>query len=75
MGQGRGFGRGGVLIPHSLLVEERLKTFMELPWVLPAAVLMEITDEDLDNLATATKDEYWGVLNAIVRRIQEKEAS
>jgi hypothetical protein len=61
------------LIPHSLLVEERLKTFMELPWVLPAVVLMEITDEDLDNLATATKDEYWGVLNAVVTRI-EREA-
>jgi hypothetical protein len=48
---------------------------MELPWVLPAALLMEMTDEDLDNLAAATKDEYWGVLNAIVRRVQEKEAS
>jgi hypothetical protein len=63
------------LIPHSLLVEERLKTFMELPWVLPAAVLMEITDEDLDNLATATKDEYWGVLNAVVTRIEREAAA
>ena len=61
------------MIPHSLLVEERLKTFMELPWVLPAAVLMEITDEDLDNLAAVTKDEYWGVLNGIVGRIQETD--
>ena len=48
---------------------------MELPWVLPAAVLMEITDEDLDDLGAAGRDEYGGVLNAVVRRIQEKEAS
>jgi hypothetical protein len=75
MGQGRGFGRGGVLIPDTLLVESRLKTFMDLPWVLPPAVLMEITDEDLDNLGAAGPGEYWSVLNAVVRRIQEKEAS
>jgi hypothetical protein len=60
------------VIPDALLVEERLKTFMELPWVLPAALLMEITDEDLDHLDAAwDTDRYWGVLNAIVRRIQE----
>jgi hypothetical protein len=61
------------LIPHSLLVEERLKAFMELPWVLPAAVLMEITDEDLDNLdAAADTDRYWTMLNAIVSRIERR---
>jgi hypothetical protein len=63
------------LIPDTHLVEERLKTFVELPWVLPAAVLTEISDEDLDYLGAAGPDEYWGVLNGIVRRIQEREAS
>jgi hypothetical protein len=62
-------------MPDTLLVESRLKTFMDLPWVLSAAVLMEITDEDLDNLGAAGPDEYWAVLNGVVRRIQEKEAS
>jgi hypothetical protein len=47
------------LIPDTLLVEERRKTFMTLPWVLPAAVLMEITDEDLDVLGAAGRGEYW----------------
>jgi hypothetical protein len=62
------------MFPDALLAEERLKTFMELPWVLPTAVLMEITDEDLDNLAAVTKDEYWTVLNGIVRRIEREAA-
>lgn len=63
------------MIPDALLVEERLKTFLELPWVLPAAVMMEITDEDLDHLdAAADTDKYWTVLNGIARRI-EKEAA
>jgi hypothetical protein len=45
---------------------------IELPWVIPALVIIEMTDEDLDNLdAVADADRYWGVLNAIVRRILE----
>jgi hypothetical protein len=60
-------------MPDTLLVEERLKTFMELPWVSPAAVLVEMTDEDLDYLGVAGPDEYWGVLNAIVRRVRGEE--
>jgi len=47
---------------------------IELPWVIPALVIIEMTDEDLDNLdAVADAPEYWGVLNAIVRRIQGEE--
>jgi hypothetical protein len=72
LGGGSGFGRGGILIPDTLLVEERLKTFMELPWILPSAVLMEVTDEDLDYLGAAGRSEYWTVLNAIVSRIERK---
>ena len=60
------------MIPDTLLVKERLKTFMELPWVLPAAVLMEVSDEDLDNLGAVGPEEYWSVLNGIVRRIQQE---
>jgi len=45
----------------------------ELPWPIPALVIIEMTDEDLDDLAAARPDEYWGVLNAIVRRIQGGE--
>ena len=63
------------MIPDTVLAESRLKTFMELPWVLPAAVLMEITDEeDLDYLGAAGRDEYWGVLNRIVTRIEREAA-
>jgi hypothetical protein len=62
------------LIPDTLIVESRLKAFMELPWVLPAAVLMEVTDEDLDYLGAAGRDEYWTVLNAIVSRIEREAA-
>jgi hypothetical protein len=62
------------LIPDTVLAESRLKTFMELPWVLPAAVLMEITDEDLDYLGAAGRDQYWGVLNAIGTRIEREAA-
>ena len=60
------------MIPDTLLVESRLKTFMDLPWVLPAAVLIEITDEDLDNLGAAAPEEYWSVLNRIVVRIESE---
>jgi hypothetical protein len=35
-----------------------------------------MTDEDLDNLdAAADTDRYWSVLNGVVRRIQQKEAT
>jgi hypothetical protein len=47
----------------------------ELPWVIPALLIIEMTDEDLDLLEAASeKSEYWSTLNTIVRRIQDKEA-
>ena len=59
------------MIPDTFIRESRLKVFMELPWVLPSSVLLEFTDEDLDNLAAApTTDEYWHTLNAVVTRIE-----
>jgi hypothetical protein len=60
--------------PDVDLTEQRLKTFMELPWILPVSILLEISDEDLDLLeAAGDADEYWRILNQIVKRIEEKE--
>jgi hypothetical protein len=44
----------------------------ELPWPIPALVVIQFSDEDLDLLDAAYETpEYWSVLNGIVRRIQE----
>jgi hypothetical protein len=52
-----------------------VQAMREVPWPIPALVIIEMTDEDLDWLdAAADTDKYWTVLNAIVSRI-EKEAS
>jgi hypothetical protein len=63
------------LIPNQDIVENRIHAMRELPWVIPALVIIEITDEDLDNLdAAADTDKYWTVLNAIVARIEREAA-
>jgi hypothetical protein len=57
------------------LSERRLEAFKQLPWPIPASVLVQMTDEDLDRLYAAGVSEtpeygaYWSVLNAIVCRI------
>jgi hypothetical protein len=57
------------------IVENRVHAMRELPWVIPALTIIEMTDEDLDNLdAAADTDRYWTVLNAIVSRIKRKAA-
>ena len=62
------------MIPDLDILERRIAVMRELPWPLPALVVIEMTDEDLDNLdAAADTDRYWSVLNGIVRRIQERE--
>ncbi len=58
------------MIPDSYITERRLKVVKELPWPIPATVLISMTDEDLDRLASASDLDYWSVLNAIVTRIQ-----
>ena len=64
------------MIPDLDMLERRVAATRDVPWPIPALVIMEMTDEDLDNLdAVADAPEYWRVLNAIVRRIQEREAS
>jgi hypothetical protein len=63
------------LIPGQDILESRVQAMRELPWVIPALIIIEMTDEDLGNLdAAADTDKYWTVLNAIVARI-EKEAA
>jgi hypothetical protein len=45
----------------------------ELPWVIPALTIIEMSDEDLDLLDAAyDSPEYWSTLNMIVTRIQEE---
>jgi hypothetical protein len=51
------------------IAEERLETFQSIPSWVAAEVLLELTDEDLDNLALAEENEYWMVLRSIVSRI------
>jgi hypothetical protein len=44
----------------------------DVPWPMPAVVLLQFTDEDLDRLdmaGDASRDDYWHTLNEIVRRI------
>jgi hypothetical protein len=60
------------VIPDQDILEGRLAAMRDLPWPIPAIVIVEFTDEDLDNLdAAADSPEYWGVLNEIVTRIQK----
>jgi hypothetical protein len=62
------------VIPDADILENRVQALRELPWPLPALVVVEFTDEDLDRLDTAADSpEYWGVLNEIVTRIQRGE--
>lgn len=57
------------MIPDAYITELRLKAVRELPWPIPAAILVQMTDEDLDHLAAASNEDYWHVLNAILTRI------
>jgi len=63
---------GDVLIPDQHILENRVQAMRDLPWPIPALVVVEFTDEDLDQLdAAADSPEYWTVLNEIVTRIQK----
>jgi hypothetical protein len=57
------------IFPDAREMERRANAFEKLPWAIPAVVLMHLTDEDLDALASATDAEYWAMLNRIVGRI------
>jgi hypothetical protein len=63
------------MFPDADILERRLRQLERLPWPVPAAVIMRMTDADFDALDMARdNDEWWCSLNAIVSRI-EKEAS
>jgi hypothetical protein len=63
------------LIPDQDILENRVQAMRELPWIIPALIIIEMTDEDLDLLdAAADADNYWTVLNAIVSRIEREAA-
>jgi len=63
---------GDVLIPDQDILENRVMAMRELPWPIPALVIISMSDEDLDLLdAAADTDRYWSVLNEIVTRIQK----
>ncbi len=57
------------------LLESRIQVVIELPWVIPALTIIEMTAEDLDLLASAyDTPEYWPLLNRIVSRIEREAA-
>jgi hypothetical protein len=62
------------VIPDADILESRVQAMREIPWIIPALVIIEMTDEDLDLLdAACEKPEYWSTLNTIVKRIQEEQ--
>jgi hypothetical protein len=61
------------VIPDQDILENRVRAMRELPWVIPALTIIEMSDEDLDLLdAVADAPEYWSVLNKIVTRIESE---
>jgi hypothetical protein len=63
------------LIPDQDILENRVQAMRELPWPIPALVVMQFRDEDLDHLDAAyDTPEYWGILNRIVARIEKEES-
>jgi hypothetical protein len=68
-------GGGSVIWDAEDLLESRVQAVRELPWVIPALTVMQMTDLDLDHLdMAADTDGYWAVLNAIVTRIERNAA-
>ena len=51
------------------ILERRANPFERLPWPIPATVVLQMSDAELDALARATPEEYWALLNRIVGRI------
>ena len=62
------------MIPGQDILESRVQAMRELPWPIPALVVIQMTDEDLDLLDAAYETrEYWSTLNTIITRIQEEQ--
>jgi hypothetical protein len=63
------------VIPDLDILESRVAAMRDLPWPIPALVVVSMTDEDLDNLDMAADSPgYWAVLHSIVSRIERKAA-
>jgi hypothetical protein len=63
------------MFPDVDILERRLRQLERLPWPVPAAVIMRMTDADFDALDMARdNDEWWRTLNAIVSRIEREAA-
>ena len=63
------------MIPDQDILESRVMAMRDLPWPIPALVIIEMTEEDLDNLdGAADTDKYWTTLNSIVSRIERNAA-
>ena len=63
------------MFPDADILERRLRQLERLPWPVPAAVIMRMTDADFDGLDMARdNDEWWRSLNAIVSRIEREAA-
>ncbi len=63
------------MFPDTDILERRLRQLERLPWPIPAAVIMCMTEADLDALDMAKQDEWWHILNAIVTRIESRSAT
>ena len=62
------------MFPDADILERRSRQLGRLPWPVPAAVIMRMTDADFDALDMAQgRDEWWRVLNAIVVRVTDSE--
>ena len=62
------------MFPDADILERRLRQLERLPWPVPAAVIMRMTDADFDALDMARdNDEWWRVLNAIMVRVTDSE--
>ena len=62
------------MFPDANILERRLRQLEGLPWPVPAAVIMRMTEADFDALDMAQdRDEWWRVLNAIVVRVTDSE--
>jgi hypothetical protein len=62
------------VIPDTDILERRLRQLERLPWPVPAAVIMRMTEADFDALDMAQgRDEWWRVLNAIMVRVTDSE--
>lgn len=56
------------------IIERRLRVLRELPRMIPASIVLEMSDADLDALAAAVpRGAYWRCLSAVVSRIEAKD--